>query len=92
MNLLTKEKDKKVFVDDGRVIADMSLDGMPGPMFRRKIYKRQTGQAKESDVKPSRREYVSAFLGVLASYLVFGLVVFGSFALFILFCIKVWFK
>lgn len=89
---MARKKEKEAYVDDGRVIADMSLDGMPVPFFRRKVNNRQADQVNESDVKPTRREYFSAFLGVLASYLVFGLVVFGSFALFILFCIKVWFK
>ncbi|HHX29724.1 MAG TPA: hypothetical protein GX720_00675 [Clostridiaceae bacterium] len=89
-----EEKDKKKeFADDGRVIADMSVDGMPGPLFwRRNAQARKARAEREPDVKLTPREYAGMILGIISSYLVFGLIVFGGFALFILFCIKVWFK
>ena len=87
------KKDKKEdFVDDGRVIADMSVDGMPGPLFRRKARRKPEKEMNQPIAKLTKREYINAFLGIISSYILFGLVVFGSFALFILFCIKVWFK
>ena len=93
------------FFDDGRVIADMNIDGMPGTGFLSKRSASagsfnvgaavgQTGytDAEAEKIKPTKSERFSIIGGIVTSYLVFGLVVFGAFALFILFCTKVWFK
>lgn len=92
MRCLSKRDKKESFVDDGRVIADMSVDGMPGPLFPRKARRKQVREANQPQVKLTKKEYITTFLGMISSYVIFGLVVFGGFALFILFCIKVWFK
>ncbi|NLA95881.1 MAG: hypothetical protein GX838_03455 [Clostridiaceae bacterium] len=89
---MSKKDKKERFVDDGRVIADMSVDGMPGPLFLRKARKQQAKVTDQLQVKLTKREYITTSLGMISSYVIFGLVVFGGFALFILFCIKVWFK
>ncbi len=89
---MEKKDKKKAFVDDGRVIADMSVDGMPGPMFQRKARRKQAKEKSEPAVKLTGRERLNVFLGIISSYIVVGLVVFGGLALFILFCVKVWFK
>lgn len=80
-------------MDDGRVIANMNLDGMPRSVFRRTAFD-EFGKTKEKKetVKLTKQERRSILLGVVTSYILFAVIVFGVFALFILFCIKVWFK
>lgn len=80
-------------MDDGRVIANMNIDGMPRSIIRRTSFD-EFGKKKEKKepIKLSKEEFKSILLGVVSSYIIFGVVVFGAFALFILFCIKVWFK
>ncbi|HOB20633.1 MAG TPA: hypothetical protein PK830_08610 [Candidatus Atribacteria bacterium] len=81
------------FIDDGRVIADMNVDGMPQSIFRRfSLNNFGTRKEKSDTMKLSKKERRSIFLAVAASYLVFGVVVFGVYGLFILFCTNVWFK
>lgn len=99
------KKRREVFFDDGRVIADMNIDGMPGTGFRVKrsasVSITNAGAAvdqsnyielRAEQLKPTKRERFSVIGGIVSSYLVFGIVVFGTFALFILFCTKIWFK
>ena len=88
-----KKKKKIDFIDDGRVIANMNVDGMPRSTVGRTAYD-EFGKTKEKkeNVKLSKRERRDIMLGVLSSYVLFAVIVFGAFALFILFCIYVWFK
>lgn len=81
------------FFDDSRVIADMSIDGMPGSIFRRKPFGlfRQKNDNNE-DVKLTKEQRRAIIKGIAASYIIFGVVFFGLFALFLLFCTKVWLK
>lgn len=87
--------------DDGRVIADMSIDGMPRPILRRPAPKTAAApgvsgfvgaRPGEDAVKLTKREYYRVTGGIAASYIFFGVMVFGIFALFILFCTKIWFR
>ncbi len=91
---MKKDKESKDdFFDDGRVIADMSIDGMPGSLFRKKLPKGTASQDSETeDVRISKSERKALMRGVAASYILFGLIFFSVLALFILFCTKVWFK
>ena len=90
---MKKRKKPEKFVDDGRVIANMNIDGMPHSVFRRDSIDRMgKGKEKEEPVKIPKKERRSIILGMLSSYALFGIIVFGAFALFILFCVKVWFK
>lgn len=87
------KKQKYKFVDDGRVIANMNIDGMPRSIIRRTAFDEfgKIGEKKDI-IKLSRKEHWRMLFGAMLSHVVFATVVFGSFALFILFCIKVWFK
>ena len=88
-----KKKENNDFIDDGRVIANMNIDGMPRSTIRRTAFDEfGKGNEKKEKVKLSKRERRSIMLGVISSYLLFVVVVFGAFALFILFCINIWFK
>lgn len=81
------------FVDDGRVIADMSVDGMPPPLFGRKRPKTENGKdAKKAYASLSGREKRNILFGVISSYLFFGFFFFGALAMLLIFMIKVWFK
>jgi hypothetical protein len=90
---LKKRRKTKDFEDDGRVIANMNIDGMPRSIIRRTAFD-EFGKTKEKKepVKISKEERRSILFGVLSSYVLFAVIVFGAFALFILFCINVWFK
>lgn len=94
-----KKKIKKnaEFFDDNRVIANMDVDGMPSSVLRKKPQRKGSddfGQypEKKEQIKLTRAERRSVIWGMVSSYLLFGLIVFGAFALIILFCIKVWFR
>ena len=81
---------KKVYDDDdGRVIANMNVDGMPwytGDVRRKK-------RSSESDMKKKKKSETRA---IVAGAMKAGLLVSGVFLLgaliFILFCVFVWFK
>ncbi|TAH69521.1 MAG: hypothetical protein EWM47_06800 [Anaerolineaceae bacterium] len=93
---MKKKKKYDDFVDDGRVIANMNIDGMPRSTIKRTAFD-EFGKVKENNenkenVKLSKSERRSIILGVVTSYALFAVIVFGAFALFILFCINVWFK
>jgi hypothetical protein len=93
---MKKKKKYDDFVDDGRVIANMNIDGMPRSTIKRTAFD-EFGKVKDKkenkeNTKLSKSERRSIILGVITSYALFALVVFGAFALFILFCINVWFK
>lgn len=84
---------KKKKVDDGRVIANMNIDGMPRSIVRRTAFDEfGVKQEKKSPAQLSKKEFRSVLFGVISSYALYGAIVFGAFALFILFCTKVWFK
>lgn len=90
---LKNKKETKDFVDDGRVIADMNVDGVPHSVFRRTSFNiKKKKKKKEESVGLSKKERRSIFLGVFTSYILVGLITFGAFALLIYFSINVWFK
>lgn len=85
---------KNDFIDDGRVIANMNVEGMPGSVFRRRKAFDEFGMKaeKKEPVHLMRRERLAVFLGMMTSYLLYALAVFGALGLFIFFCIKIWFR
>lgn len=87
-----KKKDDSM-IDDGRVIANMNIDGMPRSIIRRSAFD-EFGKPREEKEKVvlTKKERRDIFFGVITSYILFGIIVFGAFALLILFCLNVWFK
>lgn len=87
---------KTEWVDDGRVIAAMDPDTMSGNVGRRKSRQRldASGQPlpKPEPVKLTRSEKGAISRGVLAAYVLLFVAVVAVFALFLLFCTKVWFR
>lgn len=66
-----KKRRKDDFVDDGRVIADMSIDGMPGTISRRRRKPPVpfgTVREEPEPVKLTWKERISAYGGAYAAY------------------------
>lgn len=84
-------KKNKAEWDDGRVIADMNIDGMPWSKRPKSIYKKSDNEDKDTPMltKEERKMYTrSAVLAGLVVALIFIVIIF----LFILFSINVWFR
>ena len=102
---MSKKKKKEKFVDDGRVIANMNVDGMPwysGPAsgdasLRQKPAGTQAPKKSNPyadlyrDEKPSGKETRAVIRGVLAAALLVAGVFAAVMLVFILFCVYVWF-
>ena len=98
---------KKYDDDDGRVIANMDIEGMPwnngynrwfGGIYKKK-YRRdiekqmaEQQQGESQDLKLTKRETRMLVLNALAAVLLIGAVFALAGFLFILFCTKVWFR
>ena len=86
------KKDKE-FEDDGRVIADMNVDGMP--WYRGRPSSGEGGGSEENSEelkKLGRKDTFHLILGVLgAAFAVTAIFAIGYF-LFILFCRYIWFR
>lgn len=84
------KKDKDHFIDDGRVIAKMDIDGMPPSLFgRRRIKELEPDESKKTYSKLSGKEKRNIWFGVISSYLVFGFFFFGLLALIILLVLRI---
>ena len=86
---MKKKKKKEKFVDDGRVIAPMNVEGMP--WYVQKRQPRAAGDSSPIPEKMTRRESAAFASGVLKAALLVTFAFVGVFFLFILFCIYVWF-
>lgn len=91
-----KKKNKPDFEDDGHVIANMNVDGMPGSVFRRHKPKStdEFGRKpeKKDPIRLTGKEKGAIAWGVVLSYLLVALAIFGGLGLFILFSLKFWFR
>lgn len=96
-----KKKRKDDFEDDGRVIANMNVDGMPWYSGRSHLEKNTAkktdlfgnGAAKDAfPQKMSWRDQLAVMGGVMKAALLVAVVFAVVFTVFILFCVFVWFK
>ena len=81
--------------DDGRTIANMNVDGMPGYLGEAKRKREEeAASASSPDTREplTRGEQRALLRGVLGATLLVGAVFVVGFLLFILFCGFVWFK
>ena len=85
-----KKKNRRTFVDDGRTVADMNVDGMPWYDAKTEEIKKITGTGEKLP-ELDRKGEAALMWGVIAASLLIGLVFAGAMFLFILFCVKVWF-
>ncbi len=88
-----KKKSREDFQDDGHVIANMNIEGMPRSFVRRRAFDEfGEKQEKKDVVKLDKREHLAVMIGIITSYVLYGLVFFGALALLIWFAITHWFK
>ena len=91
-------KKRAKFVDDGRVIAPMNVDGMPWYTQKKPPQEAGSEDAAGTDADDfipefmTRREKAAFTFGVAKAALLVTVVFVGGFFLFILFCIYVWFR
>ena len=85
-----KKRKKDEFIDDGRTIANMNVEGMPWYIDEAKRH-RQTSENGEVP-ELTKEETRAAIGGMLAAVLVVGLIFAAIFLIFILFCVFVWFR
>lgn len=86
---MSKKKREK-FVDDGRTIANMNVEGMPfyNPAKKESI---DTSTGTKEPIQLSGKEKAAMMRGVLAAALLVAFIFVAVFTLFILFCVFVWF-
>lgn len=72
--------------DDGRVIANMNIEGTPW------YVKENREKDNSSSEVPDMKETYHIMKGALAAGLLIGFVFIAAFFLFLLFCTRVWFK
>ena len=83
------KKERKTFEgDDGRVVAKMNVDGMPWYMRSEKQNTPENNDLSEL----SKGETLEIVKGTVKAGLLVGSVFFVVFALFIAFCVFVWFR
>ena len=88
---MSKRKDD--FEDDGSVIANMNVDGMPWyDGVSEKKTSEEAEASKEELRKLSKKETFYLVMGVLGAALAVAAVFAIGFLLFILFCENIWFK
>lgn len=83
-------KKKEYDDDDGRTIANMNVEGMP--WYRKTNIETEQGSENTEKITLTKSEGRAMLRGVLLATLTVGAVFFGAIALFILFCIYVWFR
>lgn len=92
---MSKKKEK--FVDDGRTIANMNVEGMPWYHPEKGDSIRENGdpaknnapkQTYQDELTPAGRR--SMMLGVLGAAMLIAFIFIAVYFLFILFCSKVW--
>lgn len=89
---MKKRKKKAPFVDDGRVVANMNVEGMPWYSGVPETTAQQKNEKTEQPIELTGREKAAMMRGVMAATLLVAVVFVGVFALFILFCVYVWFR
>lgn len=82
-----KQKERFEDLDDGRPIANMNVEGMPWYVEEKPEY-HSSGSVPPLDKRQTRQFIANALVAALAIAAVF----LACFALFLLFCTKVWFR
>ncbi len=82
------KKIKTKFVDDGRVVANMNVEGMP---WYHPQAKNHEASSSQNEMELTRKEKFALTKGVLGAALLVGTIFFVVFGLFILFCVFIWF-
>ena len=84
------KKKREKFVDDGRTVANMNVEGMP--WYDRKTEELKKMNASQSELPTlDRKGRLALMWGGIAAGLLIGAVFAVVMFLFLLFCVKVWF-
>lgn len=81
-------RDNKAFKDDGRVIANMNIEGTP--WYRPK--RDSCESASRDGAELTGKETYHMVRGALMAALLIGIIFVGSCFLFLLFCTNIWFR
>jgi predicted lipid-binding transport protein (Tim44 family) len=81
-------KQRKGFEDDGRVIANMNIEGTPWYVD----HKNNPGPSSPAQPTPTRKETFYLMKGALTAGLLIGFIFILAFFGFILFCTMVWLR
>ncbi|NLM11871.1 MAG: hypothetical protein GX213_14085 [Clostridiaceae bacterium] len=74
--------------DDGRVIANMNIEGTPWYVKESHLQE----NSSSGEFVPDRKETYHIMKGALIAGLLIGFVFIAAFFIFLLFCTRVWFK
>lgn len=85
-----KKNKKQKFIDDGRTIADMNVEGMP--WYNPAAKKAGTDASKNELASLSGKETAAMIKGVMAAALLVAVIFIVVFLVFILFCKFIWLK
>jgi hypothetical protein len=88
MNIKTKRNQKKPIDDDGRVIANMNIEGTPWYIDK----SREPNSPLSNEPELSRKETFYLMRSALTAGLIIGMVFITIFFAFILFCTRIWLK
>lgn len=77
------------FVDDGKKVADMNIEGLP--WYQKELEEEESRRRQNVPELNTRETRKLIYSSLLAALLVGGAFI-GALALFLLFCINVWFK
>lgn len=81
-------KQKKDFEDDGRVIANMNIEGTPWYVADEV----KNGATSQVHTTPTRKETFHLIKGALTAGLMIGFIFVAAFLIFILFCTQIWLR
>lgn len=88
-----KRRKKKTFEDDGRIVANMNVEGMPWYTEAEPLYKKPDYEKRSSALdEMNKHETFKLLINATLAGLLVGAVFIGGAFLFILFCVQVWFK
>ena len=88
---MKKHKGKVTYIDDGRTIANMNVEGMPWYNPKRDEIP-ETSKIKGKGEELTAKETLAVMGGVLKAALLVALVFAVAFTAFILFCVFVWLR
>lgn len=84
---MDNEKKQREYDDDGHVIADMNVEGMP--WYRKK---QPWDNPNQAPLNLSKKETFYAIMGMIKASLLVGGAFIGAYLLFVLFCYFIWWR
>ena len=89
---MKKKKEKVTYIDDGRTIANMNVEGMPWYNPAKNAPVEGLPESKAPKYEPNAKETLAIMGGILKAAMLVAVIFIVVFLLFILFCQFVWLK